>query len=100
GCNLRNRLLTSTSTAWTAIGNNAPKNRQPLKSNNVALYFARCKPSQTAKMPTTRLNPLYKSKVPYCCCRNSVRFSAAKAENVVKPPQNPVINNSLACGFA
>ena len=53
-------------------------------------------PANTATIPNTTLSAIYKSQVAISPPRISITFSKAKAENVVKPPQNPVASNNLS----
>lgn len=52
-------------------------------------------PAKVASNPIKMLLPVYKKKLKYSVSRSMATFSAAKAENVVKPPQKPTVRNIL-----
>ena len=55
-------------------------------------------PKNTAASPTNILNMIYIKAFIYCAFCIICQLSALKVLNVVKPPQNPAVNNSLMFG--
>lgn len=53
----------------------------------------------TARIPNTRLTPMYVSATPEAPFIIRLCFSSAKEENVVKPPQIPTFRKSTVRGF-
>lgn len=58
-------------------------------------YFIRLKPSHAAPNPSNTLPTAYNANNPIRPCWINCKFSALKAEKVVKPPQIPVAKNNL-----
>lgn len=58
-------------------------------------YFAIAVPANTAISPNAMLSTMYIIMILYEPESMSLMFSAAKAENVVKPPQNPASMNNF-----
>jgi hypothetical protein len=51
-------------------------------------------PKNVASNPIKILLPVYKKKLKYSASLSIAIFSAAKAEKVVNPPQNPTVRNN------
>ncbi len=67
-----------------------------LKLNNLKLlcHFVMNIPSQTAPNPTNTLAIMYITAIPVWLLFISIIFSLANVENVVNPPQKPVISRN------
>ena len=58
-------------------------------------YAPNLNPHHAAVMPNMMLKEMYSIAIKNFPCCASCKFSAAKAEKVVKPPQTPVAKNNL-----
>ena len=54
-------------------------------------------PPQVHASPSTRLATIYESATISCPPFSMKKFSFMNVENVVKPPQKPVVSNSFVC---
>lgn len=55
-------------------------------------------PTHAQASPSTRLIAIYARAVINCPPRSMNRLSFMNVENVVKPPQKPVVRSSFMCG--